>query len=108
MSDQEGQFNFSPPNVFTDTSPQSQDLLNDISGIIGGKENKTGLSTHMQDTARQAGIAARGAKTVESEQEIYKTHLANATRVGSKSHAPPTRGDVVNWERHAKASRNGQ
>jgi hypothetical protein len=97
---------FIPPNAFNDTSPEAQALLNDIGNIIGGKQQSS-LSTQMQNAAKAAGVEARTSKTVEGEREIYKKHLNNATKVGYKSQAPLTSGDVRDWEALAKRSRNG-
>ena len=98
---------FIPQNSFTDTSPETQELLGDISNIIGGKQTGYSLSSPMQRAAKAAGVEARTAKTIEGEQEIYKRHLNNSMKIG-KSVAPPTSGDVTEWERLAKKSRNSQ
>jgi hypothetical protein len=109
MSEPGPEFSYSsaPQNSFTDTSPESQALLGDISNIIGGNQTGYSLSSHLQQSAKSAGVEARTAKTLEGEQEIYKRHLNNATKVG-KSHAPLTSGDVKEWERLAKKTRNSQ
>ena len=98
---------FIPQNSFTDTSPETQELLGDISNIIGGNQTGYSLSTSMQQSAKAAGVEARTAKTVEGEQEVYKRHLNNSMKVG-KSVAPPTSGDVTQWEALAKKTRNSQ
>tara|TARA_Y100000296_G_C5124400_1_gene232092 strand:- start:562 stop:888 length:327 start_codon:yes stop_codon:yes gene_type:complete len=108
MSEPGPEFNqsFIPQNSFTDTSPETQELLGDITNIIAGKQQSS-LSTNMQKSAIQAGIDARTSKTLEGEQEIYKRHLKNASKIG-KSNAPMTSGDVIQWERLAKQTRNSK
>ena len=108
MTEPEFNQSFAPLNTFTDTSPETQELLGDISKIIGGQKQGNGLTPQMHRSAVEAGTQARSAKTVESEQQIYKNHLKTASSIHHKTESPLTSGQVTDWERVAKASRNAQ
>ena len=83
---------------FSDTSPETQDMLNTISNVIGGNQ-RSALPSGLEDAAKQAGIEARDAKTIEDQQTIYKNYISKAANTETKQSF--TSGTVKEFERIA-------
>tara|TARA_Y100000034_G_scaffold104896_1_gene131773 strand:+ start:437 stop:745 length:309 start_codon:yes stop_codon:yes gene_type:complete len=87
---------------FSDTSPEAQDMLNTISDVIGGNQ-RSALPSGLENVAKAAGVEARGAKTLEDQQSIYKKHISNATDTQTKQSF--TSGTIKEFERIANSYR---
>ena len=78
-------------------------MLNTISNVIGGKVGSA-LPGGLENAAKEAGLHARGARTIEDQQDIYKNAISKAADGRTKQSF--TSGTVKEFERVANGWKN--
>ncbi|MBC8442595.1 MAG: hypothetical protein H8D80_00230 [Proteobacteria bacterium] len=103
MSDTENTIGMGSGPFSGNNSPEQADMLNTISNVIAGNRDSSSLPNGLESVAKEAGIAARDAKTLEDQQNIYKSYISKAGSISDKQSW--TNGTLKSFERIANGYR---
>jgi hypothetical protein len=105
MSDTENTIGMGNGPFSGNNSPDQEDMLNTISDVIAGNRQST-LPQGLENAAKEAGLAARNSKTIEDQQNIYKSAISKAGSRNAKQSW--TNGTVKEFERIANGYRTSK